>query len=88
MNAQQNEHLVSACDAILDRDDEDAIAVIIVWSDGSNPTGVGTIILGEDDRRPRQDEVHYVLAENEEEARHIHAVINAAMPRPLILLGH
>jgi hypothetical protein len=88
MNAQQNEHLLSACDEILDSDDEDVIAVIIVWSDESKPTGIGTIILGEDDGQPRQGDVHYVLAENEENARHIHAVINAAMPRPLIVLGH
>jgi hypothetical protein len=88
MNARQNEQLLSACDAILDSDTEGAIGAIIVWPDASKPNGVGTIVLGEGNGQSAQGDAHYVLAENEDEARHIHALINAAAPRPLIPLGH
>jgi hypothetical protein len=49
---------------------------------------VGTIVLGEGNGQSRQGDANYVLAENEDEARHIHALINAAGPWPLIPLGH
>jgi hypothetical protein len=88
MDARQKEHLLSACDAILDSDTEGAIAAIIVWPDPSKPSGVGTIVLGEGNGQSRQGDANYALAENEDEARHIHALINAAGPWPLIPLGH
>jgi hypothetical protein len=86
MDARQNEQLLSACDAILDSDTESAVAAIIVWPDASKPSGVGTIVLGEGNGQSRQGDANYVLAEDE--ARHIHALINAAGPWPLIPLGH
>ena len=88
MDARQNEQLLSACDAILDSDTEGAIGAIIVWPDASKPSGVGTIVLGEGNGQLRQGEAHYVFAENEDDARHILAVMNAAAPWPLILLAH
>ena len=88
MDARQNEQLLSACDAILDSDTEGAIGAILVWPDASKPSGVGTIVLGEGNGQSRQGDANYVLAENEDEARHIHTLINAAGPWPLIPLGH
>jgi hypothetical protein len=88
MDARQNEQLLSACDAILDSDTEGAIGAIIVWPDASKASGVGTIVLGEGNGQLRQGEAHYVFAENEDDARHILAVMNAAAPWPLILLAH
>jgi hypothetical protein len=57
-------------------------------SGASKPSGVGTIVLGEGNGQSRQGDANYALAENEDEARHIHALINAAGPWPLIPLGH
>ena len=88
MDARQNEHLLSACDAILDSDTEGAIGAIIVWPDASKPSGVGTIVLGEGNGQSRQGDAHYALAENEDVGRHILALMNAAAPLPLIPLGH
>jgi hypothetical protein len=88
MDARQKEQLLFACDAILDSDTEGAIGAIIVWPDVSKPSGVGTIVLGEGNGQSRQGDAHYVFAENEDAARHILAVRNAAAPWPLIPLGH
>jgi hypothetical protein len=87
MDERQRELLLSACDAIVNADDEEMVAMIILWPDPAKPGGVGSIILPEGNGQKREAECGFFLAENEAEARHIHALINAAGPWPIVPLG-
>jgi hypothetical protein len=88
MDAGQRERLLRACDAIIDADAGELIGAVIAWPDPATPAGVGTILLPEGrDGEKREAQCNIFLAENEAEARHIHELINAAGPWPLIPMG-
>jgi hypothetical protein len=87
MDEQQRELLLTACDEILDADDDDIIAAIIVWPDPTRPNGIGTIILPEGNGQKREGDCGFILAENEAQARGIHEMLNARGPWPIVPLG-
>jgi hypothetical protein len=74
----QQDHLLAACDAILESDTEETITVIIIWPDPSKPGGVGTLLFDEEN-----DEVSTFLVANKTQARWLHGKLSAAGTRPL-----
>jgi hypothetical protein len=87
MKKRQMEHLLTACDEILDSDDAGIVAAIIVWPDAAKPSGVGTMVLPELDGQKREGDCHYILTESEAEARLMLAKFNQTRPSPLIPLA-
>ena len=87
MDEQQREHLLYACDEILDADDDGVVAAIIAWPDPTKPSGVGTIILPEGNGERREGDCNFILAEDEAQVRDILTTINERGPWPIVPLG-
>jgi hypothetical protein len=79
----QQEHLLAVSSSIIEHDTAETITVIIIWPDASKPGGVGNLLFDEEN-----DEVSTFLVADESEARKMHALLNAAGPRPLVPIGH